>query len=121
MKPTPKEIKAAKKSTSHEDLAEKTDRESQTILVAIEAVKDCQRPHGPPLLWLQSRFEHLSDDKDTVKEWIKGKNKRISARDLISDVDCVAGYESDFVIYLGSKDNVSAYMSRCRGQFVHIE
>ena len=32
----------------------------------------------------------------------------------------MAGYEADFIILLGSK-NVEAYMSRCRGQFVHID
>ena len=51
-----------------------------------------------------------------------GKNKNICGKDLITDDACVPGYEADFVIYLGPNDNdVSAYMSRCRGQFVHIE
>ena len=91
-------------------------------MVGIEAVKACQRPHGPPLLWFMSEFANFSDDKDSIKAWIKGKNKRISGRDLISDIWCVPGYEADYVIYLGPNDNnVSAYMSRCRGQFVHIE
>ena len=50
-----------------------------------------------------------------------GKKKNICGKDLITDQFCVPGYEADFVIYLGPNDNdVSAYMSRCRGQFVHI-
>ena len=49
----------------------------------------------------------------------RGKNKRMSAKDLITDYNYVPEYEADFVIYLGSS-SVSAYMSRCRGQFVHI-
>ena len=88
-------------------------------MVAIEAVKACQRPHGPPLLWFNSKFEYVSDGKDSIKEFMRGKNKRMSAKDLITDTYCAPGYEADFVIYLGSHD-VSAYMSRCRGQFVHI-
>ena len=49
-----------------------------------------------------------------------GKNKNICGKDLITDHYCTPGYEADFVIYLGSNYDVSAYMSRCRGQFVHI-
>ena len=50
-----------------------------------------------------------------------GKNKNICGKDLITDQHCVAGYEADCVVYLGpDDDDVSAYMSRCRGQFVHI-
>ena len=51
---------------------------------------------------------------------MRGRNKRFSQRDLITDSECVAGYEADFIILLGSK-NVEAYMSRCRGQFVHTD
>ena len=131
MEPTPEEIQAAKATTSHQELAEKTDSYSQNILVAIEAVKACQRPHGPPLLWFESDYAFVSDDKASIKEWMAGKNKNICGKDLITDYLCVPGYEADFVIYLGpsrvadtlgpSDDNVSAYMSRCRGQFVHID
>ena len=121
MKPTPEEIQAAKATTSHQELAEKTDKNSQNILVAIEAVKACQRPHGPPLLWFRSDFENVSDGKDSIKEFMRGKNKKMSAKDLITDIECVPGYEADFIIYLGSGDsNFHACMSRCRGQFVHI-
>ena len=119
MKTTTEEIQAAKATTTHQQLAEKTEYGSQNILVAIEAVKACQRPHGPPLLWFDSDFEHVSDAKASIKEWIKGKNRNFSGKDLLTDQRCVAGYEADFVIYLGSHD-VSAFMSRCRGQFVHI-
>ena len=119
MEPTTEEIQAAKATTSHQELAEKTDRDSQNILVAIEAVKACQRPHGPPLLWFESDYAFVSDDKASIKEWMAGKNKNICGKDLITDDECVPGYEADFVIFLGS-GFVSAFMSRCRGQFVHI-
>ena len=120
MKPTAEEIQEAKATTTHQQLAEKTDKYSQNYLVAIEAVKACQRPHGPPLLWFYSKFEYVSDAKASIKEWMAGKNKNICGKDLITDYTCVPGYEADFVVYLGPSKNVSAYMSRCRGQFVHI-
>ena len=120
MKPTAEEIQAAKATTTHQQLAERTDDKSQNILVAIEAVKACQRPHGPPLLWFESDFKYVSDGKDSIKEFMRGKNKKISAKDLITDTFCVPGYEADFVIYLGSNYYSPACMSRCRGQFVHI-
>ena len=101
-------------------MAEKTDEESQRLLVGIEAVKACQRPHGPPLLWFRSNYAFVSDDKASIKEWMAGKNKNICGKDLITDHYSVPGYEADFVIYLGPSKGVSAYMSRCRGQFVHI-
>merc|ERR1719509_136163 len=112
MKPTAEEIQAAKATTTHQRLAEMT--ESQNILVGIEAVKACQRPHGPPLLWFQSDYDFVSDDKASIKEWMAGKNKIICGKDLITDDNCVPGYEADFVIYLGPNDNMPAYMSRCR-------
>ena len=121
MKPTPEEMQTAKATTSHQELAEKRDLDSKHLLVAIEAVTACQRPHGSPLLWFESDYAYVSDGRDSIKEWMKGKNRRISCRDLITDDISVAGYEADFVIYLGSSSNVSAFMSRCRGQFVHIE
>jgi hypothetical protein len=121
MKPTTEEIQAAKATTLHQDLAEKNDYESKNILVAIEAVKACQRPHGPPLLWFASGWLVVfSDAKASIKEWIKGKNRNFSGKDLITDDLCVAGYEADIVILLGSSNYMSAFMSRCRGQFVHI-
>merc|ERR1740129_2089883 len=54
MKTTVEEIQAAKATTTHQQLAEKTDSRSKRYLVAIEAVKACQRPHGPPILWFES-------------------------------------------------------------------
>ena len=47
-------------------------------------------------------------------------NKGQCQQDLLTDSECSAGIEADYVISLGSK-NVCAYMSRCRGQFVHID
>ena len=67
MKPTPEEIEEAKKNTSHQDLARKTDGYSPRYLVAIEAVKACQRPHGPPLLWFRSDYEFVNDGKDSSR------------------------------------------------------
>ena len=120
MKPTLEEIQEAKKTTLHQKLAEQSDY-SRKNMVAIEAVKACQRPHGPPLLWLDSTHDYVNDRKEDIKEWIKGRNRRFTGRDLIANEECVAGYEADLVICLGFDDNdVSAYMSRCRGQFVHI-
>ena len=51
---------------------------------------------------------------------MKVKKRSFIGKDLITDRDCVAGYESDVVIYLGISA-LSAMMSRWRGQFVHIE
>ena len=119
--PRAEEIQAAKATTTHQQLAEKTDSISLNILVGMEAVKACQRPHGTPLFWFSSDYGFVSDGKDSIKEWMAGKNKNICGKDLITDYCCVPGYEADFVIYLGpDNQNVSAYMSRCRGQFVHI-
>ena len=125
MEATQEEIHEAKRVTSHQELAERTDHHSQRCMVGIEAVKACQRPQGPPLLWFDSDSDFVSDTlcdtEDSVKEWMKGK-KNISGRDLISDTRCVLGYEADFVIYVGAgrSNQATAFMSRCRGQFVHI-
>merc|ERR1712083_582402 len=113
MEPTAEEIQAAKATTTHQQLAERTDKRSQRYLVAIEAVKACQRPHGPPLLWFESGYAFVSDDKASIKEWMAGKSKNICGKDLITDHQCVPGYEADFVIYLGPQDGEeSAYISR---------
>ena len=121
MKPSMKEIKEAKKTASNVELVENSNLFNENFLVGIEAVKACQRSSLLPLLWFNSKFSHISDDKETVKEWMKGQGNNFIVRDLITDDRCVAGYEANFVIYLGSSGNVSAMMSRCRGQFVHIE
>ena len=54
MKPTLNEIQEAKATTSHRELAESRNDRSKKLLVGIEAVKACQRPQGPPLLWFRS-------------------------------------------------------------------
>ena len=120
MKPTPEEIQAARATTTHQELAEKTDTQSENYFVAIEAVKACQRPRGPPLLWFESGKAYCSDTKASIKEWMRGRNRNITARDLLTDDACVLGYEADIVILLGSS-NSSLFLSRCRGQFVHIK
>ena len=119
IKPTHKEIKEAKKTTDLKELALKTDVSSQNCLVGIEAVKACKRSHGPPFLWFSSNRSYISDTKEDIKEWMKGRKKEFIGRDLITDTGCMAGYEADFVIYIGS-GNVSAFVSRCRGHFFQI-
>ena len=116
MRPTFEEIQAVKATYTHKESAENI---AEYVLVGIEAVKACQRPQGPPLLWFRSDYASISDGKASIKEWMKGKNRNISGRDLLTESMCVPGYEADLVIYLGI-DDVSAYMSRCRGQFVNI-
>ena len=120
MKPTSDEIKSAKETTEHQNLAKRKDKQTQNYLVAIEALRNCKRPHHPPLQWFSARYANISDSENDIKEWMRGRNKRFCQRDLITDSECVAGYEADFIILLGSK-NVEAYMARCRGQFVHID
>ena len=61
----------------------------------------------------------MCDSKENLKEWIRGTDKKINCRDIITDHDCMAGFEADIIIYLGSYAEWQ-YMSRCRGQFIHI-
>merc|ERR1712051_204948 len=92
----------------------------EELLVAIDAVTSCNRP-DMPLLWFTSVYDLdcVNDDKEAIKGWFKGE-KRFARRNLITDVFCCAGIESDFVIYLGddSYGYAAAAMSRCKGQFV---
>ena len=117
MKPTFEEINEAKENAMNQRLAEDSNKNSQRLLVALEALKACQRPHQP-LLWLSSDYDYISDTKENIKKWMKCRN--FSGRDLFTDYYCVAGYEADIIIYIGS-GRESGYMSRCRGQFVQIE
>ena len=96
-----------------------TKERHEKLLVIIEAVKSCNRPDNP-LLWFSSLFDFdcVNDDREAIKGWIRGQ-KKFARRDLITDNNCVAGIESDFVIFLGA-DAGNAAMSRCKGQFVHI-
>ena len=119
MKPTSEEIQESKQSTAYEKLCQKTDEYSQRILVVLEAIKAYDRPK-PPLIWLDSDYEDISDDKESVKAWMRGSKDFIGC-DLITDQYCVAGIEADWVIYLGPDRNKSCFMSRCKGQFVHIQ
>ena len=116
MKPTFEEINEAKENAMNQRLAEDSNKNSQRLLVALEALRACPRPHHP-LLWLSSDYDYISDTKETIKKWMKFRNS--TCRDLFTDYYCVAGYEADIVIYIGSV-NVSACISRCRGQFVLI-
>ena len=116
MSATSEEIKVAKVTAFAQKLAEKTERRTQNLLVGIESVKACLRPHGEPLLWFDSDYQYLSAGKGSIKNWMKGKNRTV----LVTDSYCVSGYEADCVILLGS-GYVSAFMSRCRCQFIHIK
>ena len=100
MSATAEEIEEAKQSTTaNEKLAQKTDGYSQNLLVGIEAVKACDRPK-PPLIWLNSRYDYVSDDKENIKAWMRGSKDFIGC-DVITTPECVAGIEADLVIYLG--------------------
>ena len=82
--------------------------------VAINAVKACNRNI---LLWSHD-FSGASDPQNKIKKWIGG----IKSADLITDPQSIVGYEADFVIYFGDvpEEQMPAYFSRCRGQFIHI-
>ena len=132
MNPTSKEkekaLENARKTTSLQPMVEYIDANKErkevhkNLLVAIDAVKSCNRP-DKPLLWFTSYFDLdcVNDDKEAIKGWFKGE-KRFARRDLITDTQCCAGIESDFVIFLGDdSDYAAAAMSRCKGQFVQIK
>ena len=100
MSATAKEIQEAKQSTTaNEELAQVTDERIQNLLVGIEAVKACDRPK-PPLIWLESLYHYVSDDKENIKAWMRGSKDFIGC-DVITNPECVAGIEADLVIYLG--------------------
>ena len=100
MSPSAKEIQEAKQSTTaNEELAQDTNKSSQNLLVGIEAVKACDRPK-PPLIWLNSNYDYVSDDKENIKAWMRGSKDFIGC-DVITTPWCVAGIEADLVIYLG--------------------
>ena len=99
MSPTYDEVQEAKQNTAYSQLSQKTDFRSQNLLVGIEAVISCDRPK-PPLIWLNSLYVYLSDDKENIKAWMRGSKDFIGC-DVITDPWCVAGIEADLVIYLG--------------------
>ena len=79
---------------------------------------NCYRLY-PPLLWLGPKHADICDSKEDIKKWIKGFDNKFCYRDLITDHNCVAGFESDIIIYLAEYAEWQ-YMSMCRGQFIHI-
>ena len=99
MSATPEEVQEAKQGTVYKELAQKTDVDSQNHLVGLEAVKACARPK-PPLIWLDSYYDYVSDDKERIKDLMRG-SKDFKGCDLITDFNCVAGIEADLVILLG--------------------
>ena len=95
---------------------------SLNLFVGFDSVRACNRPRQP-CLWFEGRYANLSNDKATIKNWMRNQKKASGfGKDLITDINCVTGWEADFVIYLGLRDvDEFAFMSRCRGQFVQIE
>ena len=73
MNPSLKEIKAAKKTTTNADLLENSNLFNENFLVGIEGVKNSKSPSNPPILWFNTKFSKISDDKETVKKWMKGR------------------------------------------------
>ena len=71
MKPTSDEIKSAKTTTEHQNLAKRKDKQTQNYLVAIEALRNCKRPHHAPLQWFSARYANISDSENDIKEWIR--------------------------------------------------
>ena len=54
----------------------------------------------PPLIWLDSNYNYINDDKEKIKDLMRG-SKDFSGCDLITDYQCLAGIEADLVILLG--------------------
>ena len=94
--------------------------EESLILTEREERKTRYFPPQPPLIWLDSRFDYVSDDKENIKAMMRGSKDFIGC-DLITTPRCVAGIEADLVIFLGSGYALTGCMSRCRGQFVQIK
>ena len=90
-------------------------RRIDMVSVVVEALNACDRQL---LFWLVSDESLTSDDKEKIMRWDAG-SERI---DLITDDAGIAGYEVPFLILVGDDNslNMTTYMSRCKGQFVHI-
>ena len=90
-------------------------RRIKKVSVVVDALNACNRNF---LFWLVSDDSLTSDDKKKVLKW-DAESKRI---DLITDDAGIAGYEIPFLILVGDdfSNHMTAYMSRCKGQFVHI-
>ena len=74
MKPTSEEICDAKKNTEYQNLAQNCEEWSLNLLVDIESVRACNRPRQP-CLWFESRYANLSNDKATIKNWMRNNEK----------------------------------------------
>ena len=101
--------------------AELNDKEHMTnFMMILDTVRRCKRhayPHDP-LRWFDDGYpEFLNSEEADIIKWIKGS--RIC--DLITDSKNSVGYEADFVIFIGEGFSMAAHMSRCRGQYVHIQ
>ena len=139
MKPTRDEIYHTKKFTPYTNLI--TNRlfactKGEKLAIGIDAVdkavKACHR--SVPLLWFSEEYNEAIFQSDhaqiaaenAVKKYIREGNKL--GEDIVTDNDCVAGYEANFVILLGESPGSSPWsqhaaqltMGRCSGQFVLI-
>ena len=71
------------------------------------------------LYYFQPSYNDISNETSDIESWMKGNQR--TDKNLITDGNCIAGYEFDVVIYWGSASDCckAQYMSRCKGFFVH--
>ena len=98
------------------------------IQAVYQACKLCNRP--TPIVWFDKHFNKEIFDNDeaeenTIKTWMREEK---NSQDLITEPDCIAGYEANIVILIGLSNEPSPWsqhieklaMSRCRGKFIKI-
>ena len=113
------------------------------ILVGIEAVMEACEVHGrpQPLLWFDKHYnEDIFVSESQAERAIKNnmfEEDNNYKEDIVTDNDCVAGYEANIVILLGesllaestrfqrtqntwSEHAAELTMGRCSGQFILI-
>ena len=103
-------------------LSRKNHEECLANTMVISALKLCKREF---FIWFKESIEKLvniNSSKNDIKSWINGKNprgKQFPIMDLITDDYCVAGFEADMIIGVG-KHAHEKFLSRCKGQFIHV-
>ena len=87
------------------------------ILIKIKALKNRGRPR--PLFWTNHESEILNSKRQDVQNWVTKKCE--SKKDLITDWQCVQGFDNNIVIGIGFNppDNYFG-ASRCKGQYCCI-
>ena len=82
-----------------------------------------------PIFWfnrdLNREIFDSGENEEIIKNWMRQEDNE---HDLITDLDCIAGYEANIVILVGQSNASSpmsqhAYklaLSRCRGKFIMI-